>query len=113
MEPSTVRLMTKSPLALTQVAYQVAKDSLDKYSSHYSRKDFTQHQLFAILSLRIFFRVDYRGIVQIFKDFTDLQKALGLKKIPHYSTLCYAEQRLLKKGLLPSYSELSSVALAG
>jgi len=32
------------------------------------------------------------------QDFSDLRSARGLKKVPHYSTLCYAEARLLKKG---------------
>ena len=92
--------MTKSPVALAKEALQVAKASLSIYSSHYSRKDFTQHQLFTILVLRTFFKTDYRGIIQLLHDLPDLAKYLGLKKIPHYSTLCYAEQRLLKKGLL-------------
>ena len=92
--------MTKSPVALAKEALQAAKASLAMYSSHYSRKDFTQHQLFAILVLRTFFKTDYRGIIQLLHDLPDLAKHLELKKIPHYSTLCYAEQRLLKKGLL-------------
>ena len=92
--------MTKSPVALATEALQAAKAGLAMYSSHYSRKDFTQHQLFAILVLRTFFKTDYRGIIQLLIDLPDLAKHLGLKRIPHYSTLCYAEQRLLKKGLL-------------
>ncbi len=50
--------------------------------------------------LRQFLKTDYRGIIQMLCDFSDLRKVLGLKKVPHYSTLCYAEKRLLKKGLL-------------
>jgi hypothetical protein len=95
-----MRTMTKSPLALVKQALRTAKNALPAYSSHYSRHDFTQHQLFAILVLRQFLKTDYRGIIQMLKDFSDLRKAIGLKKIPHYSTLCYAEQRLIKKGLL-------------
>ena len=92
--------MTKSPVALAKTALKTAEASLSAYSSHYSRHDYTQHQLFAILVLRQFLKTDYRGIIQMLKDFSDLRKVLGIKKIPHYSTLCYAEQRLLKKGLL-------------
>jgi len=62
---------------------------------------------FAILVLRQFFKTDYRGVVQMLHGFSDLRRVLGLKKVPHYSTLrlldavfdCYAEQRLVKKGL--------------
>src|SRR5262245_24758421 len=90
--------MTKSPRALAQQAFCLAQDALPAYSSARSRKDFTQHQLFAILAIKTFFKVDYLGVVQLLKDFTVLQRDLKLTKVPHYSTLCYAAQRLLKKG---------------
>ena len=99
------RSMTKSPVALAREALKVAKTGLPPYSSPFSRKDFTQPQLFAILVLRQFFKTDYRGVVQLLHDFSDLRQTLGLKKNPHYSTLCYAEKRLLKKGLLSACSE--------
>ena len=95
-----MRAMTKSPVALAKQALTVAQAALPAYSSRFSKKDFTQPQLFAILALRQFFRTDYRGTVQLLHDFSELRSALKLKKIPHYSTLCYAEQRLVKKGLL-------------
>lgn len=99
------RSMTKSPVALAQEALKVAETGLTPYSSRFSRKDFTQAQLFTILVLRQFFKTDYRGVVRLLHDFSDLRQTLGLKKIPHYSTLCYAEERLLKKGLLSACSE--------
>jgi hypothetical protein len=37
-------------------------------------------------------------------DFPDLRGDLGLAKVPDHSTLCYAEQRLLKKGSSSSSS---------
>lgn len=95
-----MRTMTKSPVALAKQTMPIAKVALSDYSSVYSRHDFTQHQLFAILVLRQFLKTDYRGIIQMLKDFSDLRKALDLKKVPHYSILCYAEKRLIKKGLL-------------
>lgn len=75
----------------------IAQDALPAYASTFSKKSYTQHQLFAILVLRQFFKTDYRGIVQLLHDLTDLREALGLMYVPHYSTLCYAEKRLLKK----------------
>ena len=97
--------MTKSPVALAKQALGVAQAALAAYSHPNSPKKFTQPQLFAILALRQFFKTDYRGVVQMLHDFSDLRKALDLKKVPHYSTLCYAERRLLKKGLWsPAYA---------
>jgi hypothetical protein len=90
--------MTKSPRAVAREALRLAQESLPAYSSRFSRHDFTQHQLFALLALKTFLKTDYRGLTQMLDDFAELRQDLGLDKVPHYSTLCKAEQRLLKKG---------------
>jgi hypothetical protein len=90
--------MTKSPRAVAQEALPLAQEALPPYSSVRSRKDFTQHQLFAILSLKTFLKTDYRGVVAFLADFAELREDLALKKLPHYSALSYAEARLLKGG---------------
>jgi len=92
------RPMTKSPRAVAREALRLAQEALPAYSSKFSRQDFTQHQLFALLALKTFFKTDYRGLAQLLEDFGDLRADLGLDKVPHYSTLCKASGRLLKKG---------------
>jgi len=62
------RTLTKSPLDLARIAYQVGRGELERYSSRFSRKDFTQPQLFAVLVLRQFLRADYRGIVKLLSE---------------------------------------------
>src|SRR5215210_4770942 len=94
----TATPLTESPRAAAREALRLAQDALPPYSAARSRKDFTQHQLFAILALKTFFKTDYRGIAQLLTDLADLRKDLGLDKVPHYSTLCYAASRLLKRG---------------
>jgi hypothetical protein len=47
--------------------------------------------------LKTFLKTDYRGVVAVLEDFAELRQALGLAKVPHYSTLCKAQQRLLQK----------------
>lgn len=89
--------MTKSPRRLAQEALAQATQAMPRYGWR-SRKEFTQPQLFAILVLRQFFRTDYRGIVQLLTDLPELRRVLGLAKVPHYSTLCYAQRRFFKKG---------------
>ena len=96
--------MTKSPRAVAREALALARQSLPAYSAVRSRKDFTQHQLFAILALKTFLKTDYRGVVAFLGDFAEVRSDLGLVKVPNYSTLCYAEQRLLKKGSSSSSS---------
>jgi hypothetical protein len=90
--------MTKSPRAVAREALALARESLPAYSSKYSRKDFTQHQLFALLALKVFLKTDYRGVIAFLDDFAELRDDLGLAKVPDQSTLCYANKRLLKKG---------------
>lgn len=90
--------MTKSPRAVAREALRLAREALPAYSSKFSRKDFTQHQLFALLALKTFLKTDYRGVSQMLADFAELRQDLGLAEPPHYSTLCYAAKRLLKKG---------------
>jgi hypothetical protein len=96
--------MTKSPRAVAREALRLAQEALPAYSSKFSRKDYTQHQLFALLALKAFFKTDYRGAVQLLRDFAELREELRLGGVPHYSTLCYAAKRLLKKGRSPSSS---------
>jgi hypothetical protein len=93
----TTRPMTKSPLALARMALSVARESIPAYSSKYSRKDFTQHQHFALLALREFLKTDYRGLEQMLKEWAELREVLGLKKVPDHSTIQKAARRLLEK----------------
>ena len=94
----TTRPMTKSTLGLARMALSVARESIPAYSSKFSRKDFTQHQHFALLALREFLKADYRGLEQTLKEWTDLRAVLGLEKVPDHSTIQRAAERLLEKG---------------
>jgi hypothetical protein len=89
--------MTKSPLAFAQKALEIARAALPAYSSKFSKKDFTRHQHLAIVALKAFLRTDYRGIVEYLRDWSDLRGALGLSKVPHYTTVQKASARLKKK----------------
>jgi len=110
----THALMTKSPIALAKEALTAGQEALQPYSARRSRHDFTQAQLLSILVLRQFFKTDYRGIIELLADWPNLQKVLNLTKIPHFTTLQKAQQRLVKKGLLsvsckPFFTEHSCV----
>src|SRR5262252_9147830 len=108
----TTRPMTKSPRRVAREALRLAREALPAYSCRTSRHDFTQAQLFAVLALKTFLKTDYRGAVAFLDDFPELRADLGLSKVPHYSTLCKAEQRLLKKGASASSSGKPSAAPA-
>ena len=91
---------SKSPNAVAFVAYATAKRSLPPYLHLKRPKKFTQHQLVACLVLKEFFTTDYRGIVEILEDSSNIKKILQLSEVPHYTTLQKASQRLAKKDTL-------------
>jgi hypothetical protein len=91
--------MTRSPLELARLALEIGQKSLAPYSGKFSRRDYVQAQLFALLSLRQFFKADYRRIVQMVTEWSDLREVLELEKVPHWTTLEKAHKRLLKKGV--------------
>ena len=87
--------MTKSVLRLERDALAAGESALPPYSSSYSRHDYTQPLLYALLALRQFLRTDYRGVVALVAEWRVLREVLGLAKAPHYSTLAHAGPRLL------------------
>lgn len=88
--------MSKSPVKTMKQAYEVAKRVLPDYSHRFSPKKFTQSQLFACLVLKVFLRTDYRGVVEILRDAASFREVIGLKGIPHFTTLQKSECRLLR-----------------
>ena len=86
---------SKSPRKVALVALKVAQTALPAYAHRFSPRKFTQHQLFACLTLKAFFKTDYRGIAAILADMPDLRQAIGLKGVPHFTTLQKAARRLL------------------
>jgi len=93
--------MTRSPLAFTQQALEVARVALPAYSSKFSKKDFTRHQHFALLALKAFLKMGYRDVVDLLHDWSELRTTLELKKVPHFTTLQKAAQRFKKKTQTP------------
>lgn len=79
--------VTKSPRKVAAVALETAERILPKYSCDKSRHDYTLPQLFTCLVLKQFFKTDYRGIVAILADMHALQKQMGLKRVPHFTSL--------------------------
>ena len=88
---------SKSPKRVMMIAYATAQRALPAYAHRFSPKKFTQHQLFACLVLKEFLKTDYRGLVGVLADCTDLCAAIKLEPIPHFTTFQKAADRLLKK----------------
>ena len=87
---------SKSPRRVAAAAYHIARQTLPEQSHRYSPKKYTQPQLLVCLVLRVFFKTDYRGIVEILNDGPDLCQVFGLKTVPHFTTLPKASKRLMR-----------------
>jgi hypothetical protein len=107
MDTTNRRVSTRSPVALAKKALEVSRHAIPAYSSKFSKKDFTQHQLLAMLALEQFFKTDDRGLVALLADWSDLRDVLQLKKLPHPTTLFHARKRLVKKGACTACSARS------
>ena len=102
--------LSKSALSVAREALEAADRTLPMYAHRFSPRKFTQGQLFAVLAIRHFFHLDYRGVEELLREWSDLRACLGLKLVPTYSTLCRAETRLLKKALSTHFLTSSSAA---
>src|SRR5262245_61815258 len=89
--------LLKSPRHVARRALAVGHGALRCYAHKYSPKKYTQPQLFACLVLKAFFKTDYRGIVVYLEDLPDLAGYLGLRSVPHWTTLHKAAGRLLRR----------------
>ncbi len=87
--------MSKSPLRILTVGYLIGKLALADYAHKFSPKTYTEPQLFACLVLKEFLHRDYRGIEELLRDTPELAAVIELKKIPDFTTLQKASQRLL------------------
>src|ERR1700730_1942869 len=88
--------LTKSPLRVAREALAVATKTLRPYAHKFSPKLYTQPQLFVCLVLKVFFKTDYRGLTTYLHEWPDLRRTVGLRCVPHFTTLHKASCRLLR-----------------
>ena len=79
--------LSKSPLHVARTALAVATKVLRPYAHKFSPKLYTQPQLFACLVMKTFYKTDYRGITTQLQDFPDLRRTIGLRCVPHFTTV--------------------------
>ena len=82
---------------------------MPEYSHPCSPKKFTQHQLFACLVLKEFFKLDYRGVEALLVDSDSLRAIIDLRVAPDFTTLHKACRRLLR---LPVCNQLLDETIA-
>jgi hypothetical protein len=80
-------------VAVASLSMRLAGKYMQPYSCAKSPHKFTQAQLMTCLILRAYLKSTYRGVIDILDASETLQKAIGLKNLPHYSTLKYFADR--------------------
>jgi len=88
---------SKSVLTVAREALAAADGAFRAYASLKSPHKFTQPQLAACLVVKEFLRLDYRGVSVLLAEWSDLREVLGLRRVPHFTTLWAAQRRLLAK----------------
>jgi hypothetical protein len=74
-------------VAVLRLAVRYAAPRIAPYSDIASPKVFTQRQLLALLALRKYTRSTYRGVIELLIMMPQLREAIGLKRLPHFTTL--------------------------
>jgi hypothetical protein len=80
-------------VAVASLSVRLAGKYMQPYSCAKSPHKFTQAQLMTCLILRAYLKSTYRGIIEILETSDKLRQTLGLKELPHYSTLKYFADR--------------------
>lgn len=99
-------ITSKSPRKVLRLAHELAAEVLPAYASRFSRKDFTQPQLFACLVLREHQKKSFRGVEALLADSPQWLADIGLDKPPDHNTLDRAFGRFVKPALARSMLDL-------
>jgi len=75
-------------MSFIKYAFSLVRSShLTFYSSKYSRRDYTQHQLLTILLFKEYRKEDYRTVICDLEEMDRIRESLGLSSIPHFTTI--------------------------
>ena len=100
-------------LNFINMASELCKD-IPRYFSRYSNKIFCNHQKIILLVLKQKLRTTYRDLVEILK-ITHIPELIGLKRIPHHTTLVKFDKKIKYKilNLFLPYRKARFVGLDG
>jgi len=61
--------------------------AIEQHRTRWSRKDFSQRQLLAIIVLMKLNKTTFRGVVNLLNSMPGVRDVLGLSRVPHWTTL--------------------------
>ena len=98
----TIKKSSGRFISFIKHAFSLVRSShLSVYSSKYSRRDYTQHQLLTLLLFKEYRKADYRMVIWDLVEMDRIREALELTSIPHFTTL----QKFLSR-IKPIYLEI-------
>lgn len=86
-------------IKFAKISFGQAKQVISEYSSKFSRKDFTQQQLLALLCVKEKTKQKWKDFEDLLFNMPRISEALGLDKTPHFTTLNKFFLRLKKKNI--------------
>ena len=77
-----------------EYTFNYANICLPRYSSYFSNHIYTQPVLFTILAIKVYTRTTYRQITDLLQLSDRIKQYLGIKNVPHFTTLQKFFQKL-------------------
>ncbi|GEM_PF-184996 len=81
-------MSTNRYIRFVELSSRLIRDSrIPLYSSKYSKKTYTQHQLLILLLLKEYLAEDYRDTVELTEVMDTVKQKIQLKEVPHFTTI--------------------------
>jgi len=91
----TIKKSTNRYIKFVEISFGLIRNSrIPLYSSKFSKKIYTQHQLLALLLLKEYLGEDYRNTVELTEIIDTLREKINLDEVPHFTTIHKFSQRI-------------------
>lgn len=81
-------MSTNRHIRFVELSSGLIRDSrIPLYSSKYSKKTYTQHQLLVLLLLKEYLVEDYRDTIELTEIMYSIREKIQLEEVPHFTTL--------------------------
>ena len=88
-------MSTNRYIRFVELSSGLIRDSrIPVYSSKFSKKTYTQHQLLILLLLKEYLAEDYRDAVELTEIMDSLREKIHLDEVPHFTTIHKFCQRI-------------------
>jgi hypothetical protein len=82
-------------IRFVELSYWLIRDSrIPLFSSKFSKRTYTQHQLLILLLLKEYLSEDYRDTVELTEIMESLREKIHLDEVPHFTTIHKFCQRI-------------------